>query len=127
VTLYVVKECLLLWPADVPEAEIIFVNQHFTAAPVFGGRAADGWSRWSRSGCLPTSAANRGSRAPTPEDEDRRRVCRERKVLIMERVQHINRIKGLLFSQGASGYEPLRRDRRARLDALQTGDGRRLP
>src|SRR6202162_3525511 len=64
-------------------------------------------------------------RAPTPEDEDRRRICRERKVLIMERVQHVNRIKGLLFSQGASGYEPLRRDRRARLDALQTGDGRR--
>jgi len=66
-------------------------------------------------------------RAPTPEDEDRRRICRERKVLIMERVQHVNRIKGLLFSQGASGYEPLRRDRRVRLDALQTGDGRRLP
>src|SRR6476661_5505914 len=66
-------------------------------------------------------------RAPTPEDEDRRRVCRERQVLIMERVQHVNRIKGLLFSQGASGYEPLRRDRRVRLDALQTGDGRRLP
>jgi transposase len=66
-------------------------------------------------------------RAPTPEDEDRRRICRERKVLIMERVQHVNRIKGLLFSQGASGYEPLHRDRRARLDALQTGDGRRLP
>ena len=44
-------------------------------------------------------------RAPTPEDEDRRRICRERKVLIMERVQHVNRIKGLLFSQGASGYE----------------------
>src|ERR1700689_149372 len=66
-------------------------------------------------------------RAPTPEDEDRRRICRERKVLIMERVKQVNRIKGLLFSQGASGYEPLRRDRRARLDALQTGDGRRLP
>ena len=66
-------------------------------------------------------------RAPTPEDEDRRRICRERKVLITERVQHVNRIKGLLFSQGASGYEPLRRDRRSRLEALQTGDGRRLP
>src|SRR6202166_2714987 len=66
-------------------------------------------------------------RAPTPEDEDRRRICRERKVLIMERVQHVNRIKGLLFSQGPSEYEPLRRDRRSRLDALQTGDGRRLP
>jgi transposase len=66
-------------------------------------------------------------RLPTPEDEDRRRLCRERKVLIMERVQHVNRIKGLLFSQGISGYEPLRRDRRERLDALQTGDGRPLP
>ena len=66
-------------------------------------------------------------RLPTPEDEDRRRLCRERKVLTMERVQHVNRIKGLLFSQGVSGYEPLRRDRRERLDALQTGDGRPLP
>ena len=66
-------------------------------------------------------------RLPTPEDEDRRRLCRERKVLIMERVQHVNRIKGLLFSQGVSGYEPLRRDRRERLDVLQTGDGRPLP
>lgn len=66
-------------------------------------------------------------RAPTPEDEDSRRLCRERKVLIIERVQHVNRIKGLLFSQGVSGYEPLRRDRRQRLDELKTGDGRALP
>ena len=66
-------------------------------------------------------------KAPTPEEEDRRRLCRERKVLIVERVQHVNRVKGLLFSQGISGYEPLRRDRRERLDRLQTGDGRRLP
>jgi transposase len=66
-------------------------------------------------------------RAPTPEDEDSRRVCRERKTLTVERIQHINRIKGLLFSQGVSGYEPLRRDRRQRLDELKTGDGRPLP
>ncbi len=66
-------------------------------------------------------------KAPTPEEEDRRRLCRERKVLIVERVQHVNRVKGLLFSQGISGYEPLRRDRRERLETLQTGDGRRLP
>ena len=52
-------------------------------------------------------------KAPTPEEEDRRRLCRERKTLTAERVQHVNRIKGLLFSQGVSGYEPLRRDRRA--------------
>ena len=66
-------------------------------------------------------------KAPTPEEEDRRRPCRERKVLIGERVKHVNRVKGLLFSQGISGYEPLRRDRRERLATLQTGDGRLLP
>ena len=66
-------------------------------------------------------------KAPTPEEEDRRRLCRERKVLIAERVQHVNRIKGLLLCQGVSGYEALRRDRRQRLDELKTGDGRALP
>ena len=66
-------------------------------------------------------------RVPTPEEEDRRSLCRERKVLIAERVKHVNRIKGLLFSQGVSDYEPLRRDRRQRLDELTTGDGRPLP
>jgi transposase len=66
-------------------------------------------------------------RAPSPEEEDRRRLCRERKVLTNERVLHVNRIKGLLFSQGVSSYEPLRRDRRHRLDELTTGDGRPLP
>ena len=65
-------------------------------------------------------------RPPTPEDEDRRRLCRERKTLIAERVEHVNRIKGLLFAQGVSDYEPLRRDRRQRLDELKTGDGRPL-
>ena len=77
-----------------------------------------------------SSAANLGCArwsAPTPEEEDRRRLGRERKVLIAERVKHVNRVKGLLFSQGVSGYEPLRRDRRQRLDELTTGDGRSLP
>ena len=31
--------------------------------------------------------------APAPEQEDRRRVCRERKTLTAERVEHVNRIK----------------------------------
>lgn len=64
--------------------------------------------------------------APTPEEEDRRRLCRERKTLIAERVEHVNRIKGLLFAQGIFDYVPLRRDRRKRLEALRTGDGRAL-
>jgi transposase len=66
-------------------------------------------------------------RVPTPEEEDRRRLSRERKALTNERVRHANRIKGLLFAQGVSGYEPLRRDRRKQLDELKTGDGRPLP
>jgi transposase len=66
-------------------------------------------------------------RAPTPEEEDRRRLCRERKTLTNERVQHVNRIKGLLFSQGISDYQPLRRNRRQQLDELKTGDGRPAP
>jgi len=66
-------------------------------------------------------------RAPTPEEEDRRQLCRERKVLIAERVSHVNRIKGLLFGQGVSGYQPLADDRRRRLDELKTEDGRPLP
>ena len=66
-------------------------------------------------------------KAPTPDEEDRRRVCRERKTLVAERVKPINRIKGLLFAQGVFDYEPVRRDRRVRLQELQTGDGRPLP
>jgi transposase len=65
--------------------------------------------------------------APSPEEEDRRRLCRERQALIAERITHVNRIKGVLFAQGISDYGPLRRDRRARLEALRTGDGRELP
>ena len=65
--------------------------------------------------------------APTPQEEDRRRISREREVLTAERVQHVNRIKGLLFAQGISNYEPLHRNRRERLEELMTGDGRPLP
>jgi transposase len=65
--------------------------------------------------------------APSPDEEDRRRLCRERATLIAERITHVNRIKGLLFSQGISDYAPLRRDRRARLKTLRTGDERELP
>jgi transposase len=66
-------------------------------------------------------------RPPSPEEEDRRRLCRERKTLLNERIAHVNRIKGLLFAQGISDYEPCRRDRRERLEQLTTGDGRPLP
>jgi len=66
-------------------------------------------------------------RPPSPEDEDRRRLVREREGLIQERTRITNRIRGLLASQGITDYQPLRRDSRQRLEALVTGDGRALP
>jgi transposase len=65
-------------------------------------------------------------RPPSVAEEDRRRLTRERATLVSERTRLTNRIRGLLASQGIRGYEPLRRDRRARLAGLVTGDGRAL-
>jgi len=62
----------------------------------------------------------------SPEEDDNRRIGRERKTLIAERVFHVNRIKGLLFTQGIRDYQPVNRDRRQRLEELRTGDGRPL-
>ena len=64
---------------------------------------------------------------PTIEEEDGRRTSRERKVLKTEVIEHCNRIKGLLWAQGISDYDPALRNRRQRLDGLRTGDGRVLP
>lgn len=64
---------------------------------------------------------------PGVEDEDRRRLSRERDELLRERTTLTNRINGLLASQGIRGYQPLKKDRRRALDALRTGDGRELP
>ena len=64
---------------------------------------------------------------PTPGEEDRRRLTRERGTLLEERTRHTNRIKGLLAGQGIYDFEPLRPDRLERLGALVTGDGRPLP
>lgn len=41
---------------------------------------------------------------PTPEQEDRKRDSRERRAFIAERIKIVNRIKGLLFSQGIVGF-----------------------
>ena len=40
-------------------------------------------------------------KAPTPEEEDRRRICRERKTLVAERVEHVNRIRGCSSRKGS--------------------------
>src|SRR5215472_4118382 len=66
-------------------------------------------------------------RVPTVAEEDDRRLHRERDRLINERVQHVNRIKGLCAVHGVYHYEPLRLDRMKRLEQLRTsGDEREL-
>jgi transposase len=83
-------------------------------------RALMAWCRGDRAACHMVQV-------PSVEREDARRTHRERQRLIAERVQHVNRIKGLLATQGIHDYLPLRRDRRERLEELRTGDGRALP
>src|SRR5215210_3219642 len=78
------------------------------------------WARGARRVCSMV-------RPPSPEDEDRRRLCREREALVTERIRHTNRIKGLLAGQGIPDFDPLRPKHRERLDELKTGDGRPLP
>jgi transposase len=83
-------------------------------------RALIAWWRGDRAACHMVQA-------PSVEREDARRTHRERQRLITERVQHVNRIKGLLATQGIYDHQPLRRDRWTRLAELRTGDGRELP
>jgi transposase len=66
-------------------------------------------------------------RPPSPEQEDARRVSRERDRLIGERTAHVNRIKGLLHGQGIRDAQPRRKGFLAELAELRTGDGRAVP
>jgi transposase len=83
-------------------------------------RALMAWQRGEQQVC-------RMVRVPSLEEEDRRRQTRERERLIRERTQHINRIKGLLMTQGIRDFEPARRNWHERLAVLRTGDGQDLP
>ena len=66
-------------------------------------------------------------RVPSIAEEDARRLHRERDRLIEERVQHVNRIKGLCAIHGIYDYEPMRVDRLRRLEQLRTAQGEQLP
>jgi transposase len=64
---------------------------------------------------------------PSEEDEDARRCVRERQELVGERVAIANGITSILATLGVRGYDALRRDRRQRLEDLQTALGEPLP
>lgn len=63
---------------------------------------------------------------PTVDQDDERRLMRERQRLVQERTAHSNRIKGLLMTQGIIGFDPRGGGASQRLDDLVTGDGRLL-
>lgn len=65
-------------------------------------------------------------RVPTVEQDDARRLLRERHRLVKERTAHTNRVKGLLKTQGIMDFNPRAADAASQLDDLVTGDGRRL-
>ena len=60
-------------------------------------------------------------------EEDARRLHRERDRFVSERVQHVNRIKGLCALHGIYDYQPLRPQAMARLEQLRTAQGLSLP
>ena len=64
---------------------------------------------------------------PAEADEDARRRMREREELLAERVGLVNRIGAILATLGVGEYNPIRRDRRLRLDELRTALGGSLP
>lgn len=66
-------------------------------------------------------------RVPTVEEEDAKRQHRERERLIAAKTAHVNRIKGLLATQGIRDVNPLRVDWPEFLKWLRTGDGRLIP
>ena len=78
------------------------------------------WARGERQVCAMV-------RAPTREAEDARRLGREREALLAERIRHVNRIKGLLATQGVFGFEPTGRNRHTRLAELRTPEDCTLP
>jgi transposase len=82
-------------------------------------RTLMGWARGERRICSMV-------RPPSPEQEDARRLTRERGTLITERVRHVNRIKGLLATQGVFEFDVIRQDRRTRFEELRSWDGQPL-
>jgi transposase len=64
---------------------------------------------------------------PDEEEEDARRQSREREELVRERIMLTNRIGAILATLGVDDYNPLRRDRRVRLEALRTALDQSLP
>lgn len=70
----------------------------------------------------------RDVRIPTVEEEDAKRLCRERKAIVNERTRLVGRIKGLCALHGiVVPGKGIAQRWVARLDQHRTGDGREIP
>jgi transposase len=83
-------------------------------------RALLGWLRGEAKHC--TMAA-----IPTLAEEDAKRPSREREKLVGERTRLVNRMKAALARHGIRGFNPKLKKAPARLEALRTAEGVRLP
>lgn len=89
---------------------------------------AEGMTRTLRAWLAGDHAVARAVRIPSVEEEDAKRLERERKHLVNERTRLVGRIKGLLALHGVRvGGKNIANRWRDRLDSIRTGDGRALP
>jgi transposase len=89
---------------------------------------AEGMVRTLRAWLSGDSNVAREVRIPTIEEEDAKRIERERKHLVEQRTRIIGRIKGLLALHGIRlASKGIGKRLRDRLLTLRTGDGRGLP
>ena len=89
---------------------------------------AEGMTRTLRAWMSGDRSVARDVRIPTVEEEDAKRIERERKNLVEERTRIVGRIKGLLALHGIRlDSKGIGKSLRGRLDTLETGDGRPLP
>jgi transposase len=112
--------------SHVVDAASIAVNQRSRRAKtdrIDVERLLDTLIEWARGGRRVCSMV----RPPSPAEEDERRLTREREALVIERTRYVNRIKGLLATQGVFGFQPMRKDRRKQLEQLRGWDGQPLP
>ena len=88
---------------------------------------AEGMTRTLRAWLSGSREVARDVQIPSVEQEDAKRIERERKYLVEERISVVGRIKGLLALHGIwlSGKR-IGKGLRERLDTMRTGDGRSL-
>ena len=83
-------------------------------------RAFLGWLRGEEDHCRMVAV-------PTPEEEDARRMHRERKGLIGEETKLINKLKALFACLGISSFKPHLKRAPKRLEGLLTPEGGPIP